>query len=893
MTAPPRLAVFLLSRWLPPDRAAEALGDLEEDFNARIRTCGNAAARRWYWAQALRFAPALLAQSLSMRPKGADRPGTLPPEREPLSRRSSPMSNLKQDIKYAARTLRKNPGFAAVIVIILAVGIGANVAMFSITDAVMFRALPYRDSDRLVLGRTMYGDSPAWNVSAPDYYDYRDQVQAFESLGAIRTFSNQVTVTGGEEPERIPGILASVDFFPTLGVTPQVGRNFTSDEAELSAPNVVVISHGYWQRRYGGSPDAVGSTIVLNGTPVTVVGVMPPGFFFFQEVDVWAPMRDGGPYTGFRQYHNWTLVGRLKPGVSIQEAQAQVNVVARQLESAYPESNGNKWLRIARLQDELVAFYKPMLLMLMAAIGLVLLIACGNVAGLLLARGSSRNVEMSVRSALGATGARLAQQLMTESALLAVAGGAVGVALAIWLQGIMIRFMPLDYLGITEIGLSLPVSMFALALSVGTALVFGVGPAASATRTDPVENLKSGVRTTAGGASARLRSGLVVLQVALSVVLLIGAGLLLRSFMMLRRVDPGFNESRLLTAHLGLPADYADGQARIQFYTGLLDDVRTIPGVEAVGAISMLPIKDSYSNIKAWDPENPPSDLNAARLAEQRRVLPGYFETMEIPLLTGRDVQVTDDADGEAVLVVNQAMAQGLFGDRDPIGRQVALDWGGDEPAVLRVVGLVGDVRMFSLASEPSWQMYYSYYQSPGSGMALAVRARSEPAALTGAIRDALRARDPNVPLADVATMEEELERSLSDERVIMLSLTVFAGVALFLAAIGLYSVLAFYVARRVHEIGIRLALGASASKVLQLVLKRGLLLVAAGILLGIGGGVGVTRFIQQQLFGVEPTDLLTFAGVSALFVLVGAAACLIPAWRAVRVDPVETLQAE
>jgi putative ABC transport system permease protein len=773
------------------------------------------------------------------------------------------------------------------------VAIGANVAMFSITDAVMFQSLPFPDSDRLMVCRTTYNGEPHWNVSAPDYYDYRDQVNAFESLAAVTSFTFPVTVTGGEEPERLPAVLASVDLFPTLGVTPQLGRNFTLDEAEIGAPTVVLISHGLWQRRFSDQWDVIGSTLAVDGTPTTIVGVMPAGFFLFNDVDIWVPMRDGGPATGVRQYHNWTVVGRLRPGVTPEQAQTQVDVVSAQLQEAYPESNANKSLRVSRLQEELVQFYRPMLLMLMAAIGLVLLIACGNVAGLLLARGSTREVEMSVRAALGASGTRLMQQLLTESALLAVVSGVLGIVLAVWLQKIMLQFIPLDYLGITEIGLSGTMLVFAVALSLATALVFGVAPAISGARANAAENLKSGARSTGGGASTRLRSGLVVFQVALSVVLLIGAGLLLKSFVRLQGVNPGFNQSSVLTARVGIPDTYEDDDARVGFYTGLLDDIRALPGVEAAGMISQLPIKDGYSNIKVWNPENPPADPNAAQLAEHRRILPGYFAAMEIPLLAGREVQMTDDAEAELALVVNQAMAQDLFPGEDAVGKQAALDWGSEVPALVRVVGVVGDVRMRSLSSEPRWQMYYSFAQVTAQTMSLAVRTRGDAALLTRSIREVLRARDPNIPLADVATMEAALDDSLSGTRVIMLTLTLFAGVALFLAAIGLYSVLAFYVARRMHEIGIRLALGASAGRVLSLVLRRGLLLVAVGVVVGIAGAFGVTRFIQQQLFGVEPTDPMTFAAVSAMFVVVGLAACLIPGWRAVRLDPVRTLQAE
>jgi len=804
------------------------------------------------------------------------------------------MSTLIHDLRYAARTLVKNPGFSLVAVLILAVGIGANVAMFSVTDAVLLRALPFPDADHLVLARTTYGDGLAWNVSSPDYYDYRDQNQGLESLAAVRSFAGPLTITGGNEPERVPGTLVSVNFFPTLGVNPQLGRQFTADEAELSAPDVVIISHGYWLRRFGGSLDAVGSTIVVNSLPATVVGVMPAGFYFRHDVDIWAPMRDGGPYTGVRRFHNWTLVGRLKADVTLERAQSDIDVISAQLQAAYPDSNDDKGLRLIELKEALTQGYRDMLYMLMGAIGLVLLIACGNVASLLLARGSGRAVELSVRSALGASGRRLARQLLTESALMAVAAGVLGVVLAVWFQRILLGFMPLDSLGIQEIGLSAPMLVFAVALSLVTVLVFGMIPAVSGARANPADNLKGGTRTSAPGGRTRLRSSLVVLQVALSLVLLIGAGLLIRSFARLRAVDPGFATDRMLTAEVALPvAEYQDPQSRILFFTGLLEDIRAIPGVLAVGSINMLPIRDSYSNVRAWDPENPPPEGTRPELAEQRAVLPGYFEAMEIPILAGRDIQDTDEQGSQFVLVISETMARGLFPDVNPIGRQVAVDVGGDEPAIADVIGVAGNVRTFSLSSEPPRQMYYSYRQAPFSGLRLAIRTQGSATSVTNAVRRALQVRDPDVPLAGVATMEEVISRSIGSSRVIMLTLAMFSTVAVFLAAIGLYSVLAYYVTQRAHEIGIRIAMGATGNKVLELVLRRGLALVAGGLVLGVGGAFGATRLIQQQLFDVDPTDPGTFVAVSALFMVVAVVACLVPALRAVRTDPVKTLQAE
>ncbi len=804
------------------------------------------------------------------------------------------MSTLMHDVRYAVRTLVKEPGFSLVAVLILALGIGANVAMFSVTDAVLLRALPFPESDRLVLARTTYGEGLAWNVSSPDYYDYRDQNQGLESLAAVRSFSGAVTVTGGDEPERVPGTLVSVNFFPTLGVQPQLGRRFTAEEAELSASDVVIISHGYWQRRFGGSPDAVGATLVIDGTPVTVVGVMPAGFYFRYEADIWGPMRDGGPYTGVRRFHNWTLVGRLRQDMSLERAQSDIDIISAQLQAAYPDSNDDKGLRLFGLHGALTQGHRDMLFLLMGAIGLVLLIACGNVASLLLARCSGRTMELSVRSALGASATRLVRQLLTESALLALAAGILGTTLAIWLQRLLITFMPLDNLGIQEIGISLPMLGFALLLSAATALVFGVIPAVSGARANPAEDLKGGTRASAGGGRTRLRSSLVILQVALSLMLLIGAGLLIRSFARLRAVDPGFAAERLLTAEVSLPvSEYQDPQSRVLFFTGLLQDIRAIPGVLAVGAINLLPIRDSYSNVRAWDPENPPAEGTRPQLAEQRGILPGYFEAMEIPILAGRDVADSDEQGMQFVLVISETMARGLFPDVNPVGRQVAVDVGGEEPAIAEVVGVTGDVRSLSLGAEPPRQMYYSYRQAAFSGLRLAIRTQGSATAVTNAVRRVLQARDSDIPLAGVATMENVIDRSIGGTRVIALTVTLFSSIAVFLAAIGLYSVLAYYVTQRSHEIGIRIAMGATGKKVLQLVLRRGLALVAGGLVIGVGGAFGVTRLIQQQLFNVEATDPVTFVTVSALFVIIAVAACLVPALRAVRTDPVKTLQTE
>ncbi len=890
---PPSVAVSLLTLLLPRSTSHEALGDLHEAFSHRVGSAGIRAARNWYWSQTFRFLFRLPLEFLTRRFRRSSPHGGSA-QRQPPMRREFPMKTFLYDIKFAARTLLKDPAFSLISVLILAVGIGANVAMFSVTDAVLIRSLPYPEPERLVLGRTSYSQGLGWNVSAPDYYDYRDQNEVFESLAAIRSFSNDWTVTGGDEPEKVPGTLASVDFFPTLGVQPIIGRQFTAEEAEMSEPAVALISYGYWQRRFGGSPDVVGSTLVVNGFTSTVVGVLPAGFYFRHPVDIWAPMRDGGPHTGIRRFHNWTLVGRLMEGVSLVRAQAQIDVLSAQLQEAYPDSNEGKGLHLTELHEALTSQYENLLFLLMGAIGLVLLIACGNVASLLLARGTGRAAELSVRSALGASTGRLVRQLLTESTLLAIASGLFGVVLAIFFQRLLINFMPLDALGIREIGLSAMMLGFALLLSVATALVFGVVPAVIGANANPVEDLKGGTRTSAGGGRTRLRSSLVILQVALSLVLLIGAGLLIRSFARLRAVDPGFGTENLLTAQVDLPNnEYADPESRIQFFTGLLEEIRAIPGVLSVGSISMLPIRDSYSNVFAWDPENPPPEGTRPGLAEHRAVLPGYFEAMEIPILAGRDVENNDVTGSPFVLVISETMARGLFPDQNAVGRQVAVDVGGAEPAIAEVIGVAGDVHTYALDQEPPRQMYYSFRQMPYLTLRLAIRTRGDAAAVTNSVRQILRARDPNVPLAGVATMEDVITRSVGGQRVIMLTLTLFSSVAVFLAAIGLYSVLAYYVAQRGHEIGIRLAMGASGGRIMKLVLNKGLILVGVGLVVGVAGALGATRLMQQQLFNVEATDPVTFVAVCGLFGCVAALACVVPAFRAVRVDPVKTLQAE
>ncbi len=801
------------------------------------------------------------------------------------------ISSVIQDVHYTIRSLGRNPGFSALVVLILAIGIGANVAMFSTMNQALLRPLPYTEPENLALGRATFSGNLNPLMSAYDYFDYHERNEVFESLGTILFGPFDATITGGEEPEQVSGTFVSWDLFPTLGMPTERGRHFSREEGDPEGPNVVMISGGYWQRRFGGATDIVGQTIMVNGSSQTIVGVMPADFQFLYDVDLWVPMRRDGPMAGARRWHNWYLVGRLRPGVSIQQAQADMDVISAQLAAEYPETNRDKALLLSDLHEAMAEDYRSSVFLLMAAVGLVLLIACGNVASLLLARGSVRRSELSVRSALGAPTARLMRQLLTESVVTAAAAGVLGTVLAIWLQKLILQFMPMDLPGMDELGISKSMLLFALALSVTTGLLFGILPAFRGAQTNVVEDIKSSARTT-DSVGSRFRSGLVIAQVAVSVILLIGSGLLIRSFASLNSVNPGFEPQHLLTAEIRLTQDkYSEAEQRVQFYTKLNEDLRAIPGVTDVALINQLPVRNPGNNIYVHAADSPPLDRNDRSTAYTRTVFPGYFDAMGIPLLRGRGIDRSDVAESPPVLVINETMAQTLFPDEDPIGRQVVVDLG--EDVTFDVVGVVGNVRISGPRYNPRLAMYGSYSQRPYYTMRVAMRTATEPTSIGRAVRTAVWNQDRDIPVAELSTMDDLIARSVSRDKVMAVSLTMFATVAMSLAAIGLYGVLAYYVSRRAREIGIRMALGAGAGDIVRLVLKRGVVLVAVGIALGLVGAFWVTRLIQQMLFDIEPTDPVTFLGVSLFFATIALVACLIPAWRALRVDPLAALATE
>jgi putative ABC transport system permease protein len=760
--------------------------------------------------------------------------------------------------------------------------------MFSVLHAVFLRPLPYPEADRLVVGRaTVQGQLNPWATGA-DYYDYRDQAQGFSELAAVLPFPVDLTVSGGGEAERVSGNVVSPNLFAALRAPMALGRPFLPEEGLEGAGNVVLLSHGFWQRRLGGNPGWVGSTITLDGSPHTVVGILPPDFFFMTRAELWLPMRPDRYAAASRDMHNWYMVGRLESGWTLDEVQAGVDVVAARLREAYPETNRDKGLLLTGLREVLTEDYRDDLWILTGAALLVLLIACGNGAGILLARAPARRFELSVRGALGAPRGRLVRQLLGESLGLALAGGVVGTLLAVWFQGVMLRHLDMERMGLQDVGLSLPLLGAALGVALVSGLLAGIYPAVRSAGASVTDGLKTGGRGS-GDAGAGFRSGLVVSQVALSVVLLASSGLLVRSLAKLRALDPGFEPGGVLTGEVQLPTGrYPDPEARDRYLSPLLEELRAMPGVESATLTTQLPIGD-FGNIYRARAEGREGDQQRVFL---RSLYPGYFETLGIPLLAGEGFRDEGRVGGPWVVVISQTAAQRLFPGEDPLGKVVEFQ-AVPRPRLLEVVGVVGDVRLSRLEEEPEAALYVPYLHHPRSVMRIAAKTRVEPEALASALTDAVRGLDPDVPLSRVATLESLVSGSLAERRAVTLALTLLALLPLLLASVGLFAVLAYHVSRRRHEMGIRLALGARPAHVGGMVLGQGFRPVVVGVALGLGGAVAGTRVLQGLLFGVGATDPATFLSVAGLVLGVAAVACAVPVLRAIRADPRVALQEE
>jgi putative ABC transport system permease protein len=803
-------------------------------------------------------------------------------------------AGLGQDTRFAFRTLGRSPGFTLVALLTLGLGIGGTTAMYSVLDSAVFKPLPFPDANRLVMGRaTFEGRVNPW-ASFPDYVDYRDRAGSLASLAAIAPRATLVTITGAGEPEEARLNFATANLFSTLGAPPAKGRTFTVDETPSEGSGQVVISDEFRRRWFGEDGEVVGRTLIVSGGSLTVMGVLPPGFRFLADTDLWVPPWPGNSDPITRRYHNWLLVGRLAEGASLQEARAEVDVISAQLREAYPESNRTKALQVDRLQDAMLEGYSQSLLLLTGAIALVLLIACSNVAGLLMARGTSRSAEMAIRASMGAGRLRLIRQLLVECTVLALGAGALGMILAVWLQDLILGLIPMDRLDIGSAGLSSTTLGTALVLSLLTVLLFGALPSLATARANPAEDLKEGSRGSGGRGGVRLRSALVAFQVAVSLVLLVGSGLLMRSFARLRAIDPGFRVENLFTATLSPPAErYGDGQALQQFYEALREEVEALPGVQSVALVNQLPILHPAGNVAIWAPERPPETNPDATWADRRVIFPGYFETMEIPFLGGRAFEESDDSGSPAVIILSRRTADRIFPEEDALGRQVAVDMGGEEPGLFQVVGLVEDHRTSSVESDIRPVMFFSYRQLPQRTMRLAVASASPAEALFRPIQERVWALDSDLILSAPGTMEDAVSGSIGGARALAAVLVVFAAVAVGLAALGLYGVLAFLVTRQAREMGIRMALGASGGRVLLLVLSRGIVLVALGSALGVAGALGAAGFVEGFLYQTSARDPVTYAAVTAFFLLVTLGACLPPAWRAANGHPAAALRAD
>lgn len=804
------------------------------------------------------------------------------------------METLLQDLRFALRMLLKSPGFTLVAIVTLSLGIAGSSAIFSVIDGVLLHPLPYPDSDKIVtLAQMNRRTGESFEDSSPaNFLDWSAQNDVFSATAALSGGSGDLT--DGDQRERIHVGRTTASFFTVFGVQPLLGRALQPTDDQLGHDGVVVIGADLWARRYGSDKNIIGRKMMLDGEPRTIVGVMPFGFSPDNYAELWLPSPYGVPPNAVRLKENprpmrdaiyldaWA---RLKQGATLERARSEMDAIARRLEKQYPDSDKDIGVRVVPLHEDAVGSIRPVLLLLFAAVGALLFIGCANVANLLLARGTMRAREVSIRSALGASRRRLVRQLLTESVLLALLGGSLGIVLASWAIPLLLSISPHDISTFKTIGLNWEVVAFGLGASLLTGILFGLAPALNASSATPALALNQGDR---GGtaASGRGRAILITLEVALSLVLLIGAGLLGKSFANLAKVDPGFSSDHLLIFNIGAPARWSQEQ-QIVFYRQALDQVREVPGVKLVGAVSRLPLAggNSARSFKiAGDKSHHDADIRIAT--------PDYFATMGIPLLRGRNFDEHDSLGAPLVAIINDAAARNLFPNEDPIGK-VITDFGPHREA-LRIVGVIGNVRHESLALAPHMEIYQPIGQAMWPGVFVAVK--TEPAnalSLLPAVQNAIWRVNKSVPLGNPRTMQDCIARSLRQRRFTMILLAIFAGVALLLAAIGLYGVISYSVAQRTRELGIRIALGAQKRDVLGLVLREGMTLVAIGVALGLVLSLGAMRLLSSLLFGVGATDPFTFAALSLALAAIALVACLVPARRASAVDPMVALRAE
>jgi len=806
------------------------------------------------------------------------------------------MDLLIKDIRYGVRGLVKRPGISFIAIITLAIGIGANSAIFSAVNALLLKPLPFPELNRVV---AIWDKMPSRGVlhnevTVANYLDWRAQSQSFEQLALYRWWSTNLA--GVEQPERIQGFLVTANFFDALGMKPIMGRNFTEEENSPGKDSVAIITHSLWQRRFGGDPNIINKQLKLNSITRTVIGVMPERFNFPKGAEIYAPLAMTPALMGSRDSHGYYVIGRLKSGVSMTSAQADIDAITARLEQQYPTTNTGWGATVFPILKDTVRQYDTALWVMMGAVGFVLLIACANVANLMLARASGRQKEIALRSALGASRWRIVRQLLTESVILALLGGALGVLVAFWgiealratNPGDAARFAP----GWYQLGMNFYVLAFTLGLSLFSGIVFGLAPAWQVSKPNLNNALKEGGRQASGG-SHRLRSSLVVFEVAVSLVLLVGAGLAFRSFLALLKTSPGFDPDNLMTMSLVLPgAKYKEEAQRDTFYRDLVQRTKELPGVQSAAIVNYIPLggansTDSY--LVEGLPEPAPGQENDGRY---RVCSPDYFQTMKIPVLKGRGFTEQDRAGGTPVVIVNETLARKHWKDGDALGKRIRFYGPLDKAPWMEIVGVVRDVR-HELTLEVTPEYYLPHAQDAWNSMVLVARTSVDPASLAPQMRQQVSAIDKDQPVFDVHTMQEVRSLSVSVYTFSSVMLGIFGGIALLLAAIGIYGVMAFAVTQRTQEIGIRMALGARASDVLKLVVRHGMVLALIGVAVGLAGAWALTRFMAQLLVGVKSTDLLTFSAVSGCLLLAALLACYLPARRATKVDPLVALRYE
>ena len=802
------------------------------------------------------------------------------------------LTSILRDLQYALRTLVRNPGFACVSVLALGLGIGANSAIFTVVNSVLLDPLHFEKPQQLIVirERNLKAGFPQFSLSPGNYLDFRDHNHSFSGITAFggRGFN----LAGGTQPERLRGSRVTSDFFQVLGRTPLLGRTFTAQEGQLGAPLVAILSYGLWQRRLAGNRDALGQTLKMNEELYTVVGVMPPDFEFPGRTEVWTPLTMDTQNWQQRGGHYLGGVGRLKDGATAASAQADLNTIAARAEQQFPASNSGWDTTLQTLQEATVGKVRPAMMTLTAAVGFVLLIACVNLANLLLARSTARRREMGIRSSLGAGRVRLIRQLLTESVLLGVLGAAFGLVLAKAGTGLLVNLNPDILPRAKEIALDARGLGFTGAIAILTGLLFGLAPAIHMAKTDLTAALRDGGRGNAiGFRRNRLRSVLVVGEVALALVLLSGAGLLMRSFYRLQSMDPGFDPHGLLTFHTNLPnAKYKSDESQAAFYRRALERIRAIPGVSSAGAAQIFPLAGDDYILSFAQIGKPPVTQGNAPSAAYYSATPGYFGALHIPLKAGRDFSEHDDAGAAPVAIISESMAQQFYRNENPLGQRIQVS-NGSKPA--EIVGIVGDVRDQELESKGRPAVYEPAAQIPFGSMYFGVRTEGDPAGLISGARAVMRELDSELPLDAVGTVDALVSTSLSQRRFSMLLMAIFAALALVLAMVGIYGVISYSVTQATQEIGIRMALGAGRGHVLRIVFGYAGLLMAAGLVAGIGAALGTGRLLATQLYEVKATDPVTLAAVALTLLATGLAACMIPAWRAMRVDPLVALRNE